>query len=178
MRHQALDELDEQILKMVVDNARIPFLEVARACNISGAAVHQRIHKLRDMGVLKGSKFIVDPESMGFETCAFIGIYLKNPEVFDEVAKEVAAIPEVVECHCTTGKYDMFIKVYARNNHHLMSIIHEKLQSIGVARTETLISFNQSFQRQIPITRNVDDEDVDNNKGYSSTVIEEMDSTL
>lgn len=175
MRHQALDELDEQILKMVVDNARIPFLEVARACNISGAAVHQRIHKLRDMGVLKGSKFVVDPENMGYETCAFIGMYLKDPDDFNDVEAELKKIPEVVECHCTTGKYDMFIKVYARNNFHLMSIIHDKLQPIGIARTETLISFNESFQRQIPINRNIEEED---GRNISDIVVEDIDNPI
>jgi Lrp/AsnC family transcriptional regulator for asnA, asnC and gidA len=159
MTHQPLDELDEQILNIVVDNARIPFLEVARTCNISGAAVHQRIRKLTDMGILKGSKYIVDPERLGYETCAFIGIYLKDPELFDDVVKALSKVPEVVECHYTTGKYDMFIKIYARNNHHLMKIIHDKLQGIGIARTETLISFIEGIHRQVPICKEEAEED-------------------
>jgi Lrp/AsnC family transcriptional regulator for asnA, asnC and gidA len=157
MGHQPLDELDEQILKIVINNARIPFLEVARACNISGAAVHQRIRKLTDMGIIKGSNYIVNPEKMGYETCAFIGIYLKDPELFDDVVAALSKIPEVVECHYTTGKYDMFIKMYARNNHHLMKIIHDKLQGIGIARTETLISFTEGLHRQVPILSELDD---------------------
>jgi len=162
MRHQPLDELDEKILKIVIDNARIPFLEVARACNISGAAVHQRVRKLNDIGILKGSKFIVDPEKLGYETCAFIGIYLQDHESFDDVVKELYKIPEVVECHFTTGKYDMFIKIYAHNNHHLMRIIHDKLQGKGIARTETLISFNEGFHRQVPIQIDFEDKEEDN----------------
>ena len=117
MGHHQLDALDEQILKLIAGNARIPFLEVARACNVSGAAIHQRIQKLTNLGILKGSGYVIDPEKIGYETCAYIGIYLKDPESFDSVTKALEAIPEVVECHFTTGKYDMFIKIYAKNNH-------------------------------------------------------------
>ena len=131
MGHHQLDALDEQILKLIAGNARIPFLEVARACNVSGAAIHQRIQKLTNLGILKGSEYVIDPEKIGYETCAYIGIYLRL-ESFDSVARALEAIPEVVECHFTTGKYDMFIKIYAKNNHHLLSIIHDKLQPSGV----------------------------------------------
>ena len=138
MGHHQLDALDEQILKLIAGNARIPFLEVARACNVSGAAIHQRIQKLTNLGILKGSEYVIDPEKIGYETCAYIGIYLKDPESFDSVTKALEAIPEVVECHFTTGKYDMFIKIYAKNNHHLLSIIHDKLQPLGLAQDELL----------------------------------------
>ena len=151
MGYHELDSLDEQILKMIASNARIPFLEVARACNVSGAAIHQRIQKLMNLGVLKGSEFILDPEKIGYETCAYIGLYLKEPEQFDEVVNALRNVPEVVECHYTTGQYDMFIKIYAKNNHHLLSIIHDKLQPLGLARTETLISFYEAIHRQMPI---------------------------
>ena len=159
MGHHQLDALDEQILKLIAGNARIPFLEVARACNVSGAAIHQRIQKLTNLGILKGSEYVIDPEKIGYETCAYIGIYLKDPESFDAVTKALEAIPEVVECHFTTGKYDMFIKLYARNNHHLLSIIHDKLQPLGLARTETLISFHEAIKRQMPIMVDIEDED-------------------
>lgn len=118
MGHHQLDSLDEQILRLIADNARIPFLEVARACNVSGAAIHQRIQKLTNLGILKGSEFIIDPEKIGYETCAYIGLYLRDPEQFDSVTEALKSIPEVVECHYTTGQYDMFIKIYAKNNHH------------------------------------------------------------
>ena len=151
MRHQPLDELDEQILKIVINNARIPFLEVARACNISGAAVHQRIRKLSDMGIIKGSNYIVDPEKMGYETCAFIGIYLKDPELFVDVVAALKKVPEVVECHYTTGKYAMFIKIYAKDNRHLLKLLLDKLATIpGVANTETFqLSLDEIFRRQL-----------------------------
>lgn len=151
MAHHQLDALDKKILKMIAADARVPFLEVARACNVSGAAIHQRVQKLTSLGVLKGSQFIVDPESVGFETCAYIGLYLKDPASFEDVTNALKNIPEIVECHYTTGQYDMFIKLYARNNHHLLSIIHDKLQPLNLARTETIISFNEAIQRQLPV---------------------------
>lgn len=146
-----LDNLDRQILSMISDDARIPFLEVARECGVSGAAIHQRIQKLTNMGVLKGSQFNINPERIGYQTCAFIGLNLKNPETFDEVVERLKDIPEVVECHYTTGNYDLFIKIYAHNNHHLLNIIHDKLQPLGLSRSESLISFHSAIDRELPL---------------------------
>ena len=151
MANPKLDNLDKQILRMIAKDARVAFLEVARACNVSGAAIHQRIQKLTNMGVLKGSEFIIDPEKIGYETCAFIGLNLKNPENFDQVVDELRKIPEVTECHYTTGNFDMFIKIYALNNHHLLTIIHDKLQPLGLSSSQTLISFHSAFEHQLPI---------------------------
>ena len=151
MARQTIDALDRKILKLIQNDARIPFLEVARTCNVSGAAIHQRIQKLTSMGILKGSEFIIDPEKIGFETCAYVGLYLKDPEKFDDVVEKVRQITEVTECHYTTGGYDMFIKIYARNNHHLLNIIHDKLQPLGLSRSETIVSFNAVIDRQLPI---------------------------
>lgn len=162
MAHHNLDSLDKKILKLIAEDARMPFLEVARVCNVSGAAIHQRIQKLSNQGVLKGSKFNIDPEKIGYETCAFIGINLKHPENFDEVVEKLKRIPEIVECHYTTGDYDMFMKIYALNNHHLLNIIHDNLQPLGLSRCETIISFNSAFCRQLPIIDTpVDDDDDD-----------------
>ncbi len=153
MANQKLDRLDRQILKLIAEDARIPFLEVARACNVSGAAIHQRIQKLTNMGILKGSHFLIDPEKIGYETCAFIGLNLRNPESFDEVVEKLKQMPEVVECHYTTGDYDLFIKIYAINNHHLLNFIHDRLQPLGLARSESLISFHAAIDRQLPISQ-------------------------
>ena len=161
MAHHNLDLLDKKILLLIAGDARIPFLEVARSCNVSGAAIHQRIQKLTNLGILKGSQFIVDPEKVGYETCAYIGLYLQNPAKFDDVVEELKKIPEVVECHYTTGGFDMFIKIYARNNHHLLNIIHDKLQPLGLSRSETVISFNAAINRQIPISELPVEEDFD-----------------
>ena len=165
MAHHNLDALDKKILRLIAQDARIAFLEVARACHVSGAAIHQRIQKLTTLGVLKGSQFIIDPEKIGYETCAYIGLYLKDPGDFDKVVEALKKIPEVVECHYTTGGFDMFIKIYALNNHHLLNIIHDKLQPLGLQRTETVISFNAAINRQLPIydipaDEVVDDEDL------------------
>ncbi|UKK51513.1 Lrp/AsnC ligand binding domain-containing protein [Prevotella sp. E13-17] len=162
MANQKLDRLDKQILKLISEDARIPFLEVARACNVSGAAIHQRIQKLTNMGILKGSQFVIDPEKVGYETCAFIGLNLKNPESFDEVVEKLKGMPEVVECHYTTGNYDLFIKVYALNNHHLLTFVHDKLQPLGLARSESLISFHSPIDRPLPIVDmiNAEEEEV------------------
>ena len=151
MGHYELDELDRKILGLIVNDARKPFLEVARECNVSGAAIHQRVQKLVKTGVIKGSAFIVDNNKIGYETCAYMGLYLQTPGQFPEVIEALEKIPEVVECHYTTGQYDLFIKIYAQNNLHLLNIIHHKLQPLGLARTETLISFKEGFKRNLPV---------------------------
>lgn len=159
MAHYKLDALDKKIIELVLKDARIPFLEVARACNVSGAAIHQRIQKLTNLGILKGSQYMVDPEKIGYETCAYIGLFLKDPERFDDVVEALKHIPEVVECHYTTGGFDMFIKIYAYNNHHLLTVIHDKLQPLGLSRSETIISFNEAIHRPISIIDNPNDDD-------------------
>ena len=151
MGQSVLDALDHQILQMVAENARVPFLEVARACNVSGAAIHQRVQKLTRMGVIKGTEYQFDPEKLGFCTCAYVGLYLKDPQSFDSVVEKLKTIPQVVECHYTTGAYDLFVKIYARNNHDLLTLIHDKMQPLGLARSETIISFKEAFSRQIPV---------------------------
>lgn len=150
-----LDSLDIRILKMLSDNARKPFLEIARECNVSGAAIHQRIAKLQHLGVIEGSETLINPASIGYETCAYMGFFLKDPSSFDKVVEELYKIPEVVECHFTTGQYDIFIKLFARNNDHLLHLIHERLQNLGLSRTESLISFKEVFRRQLPIDENI-----------------------
>ena len=154
MAYRSLDKLDRKILGLIAEDARIPFLEVARSCNVSGAAIHQRIQKLTNLGILLGSQFLIDPEKIGYETCAYIGLYLKNPEDFDRVVEALKKIPEVVECHITTGDYDLFIKIFARNNHHMMDIIHDKLQPLGLSRSKSLISFKTVIDRPLPIEEN------------------------
>jgi Lrp/AsnC family transcriptional regulator for asnA, asnC and gidA len=153
MGHHQLDKLDRKILELVAQNARIPFLEVARECNVSGAAIHQRMQKLMNIGVIKGSEFTIDTYKIGYQTCAFIGIVLKDLTVFRDVVERIKAIPEVVECHYATGKYAMFVKIYAKDNRHLLHIILEKLGSIdGVLSTETFqVSLDEIFKRQLSV---------------------------
>lgn len=147
-----IDTLDKKILQLITHNARIPYLEVARECKVSGAAIHQRVQRLINMGVIKGSEFIINPPSIGYHTCAFMGIFLKKASLFDKVVKQLEQIPQIVECHYTTGSYAIFIKIYARSNQHLKDILHNKLQAIdGIASTETIISLDETFKRQLPI---------------------------
>lgn len=146
-----IDELDKKILNLISCDARVPFLEVARKCKVSGAAIHQRMQKLHQMGIIKGSQFLFDPALVGNGTCAFIGILLRDPSDSDRVLAELMKIPEIVECHLTTGNYDMFIKIYTHDNAHLLSVIHEKLQPIGIQRSETMVSFSEPIHRQMPI---------------------------
>ncbi len=146
-----LDELDKKMLNLIAADARIPFLEIARKCNVSGAAIHQRMQKLQQMGIIKGSQYVFEPEKVGNGTCAFVGILLRDPSDSDRVLAGLMKIPEIVECHYTTGNYDMFVKIYAHDNAHLLSIIHDKLQPIGIQRSETMISFHEPIHRQMPI---------------------------
>ena len=179
MAHRSLDRLDKKILHLISEDARIPFLEVARACNVSGAAIHQRIQKLTNLGVIKGSQFVIDPERIGYETCAFIGLNLKNPEKFDDVVESLRQIPEIVECHYTTGEYDLFLKIYAYNNHHLMSVIHDKLMPLGLSRSESSISYNAVIDRALPIegmkVADVVLEDEDEGEKVADVVLEDED---
>ncbi len=150
--NQQIDHLDKKILSLITKNARIPFLEVARECKVSGAAIHQRIQRLMNMGVIKGSEFTINPTKIGFHTCAFMGIFLKKASLFTKVVDELKQIPQIVECHYTTGQYAIFIKIYARNNEDLKSMLHDRLQSItGISSTETIISLEETFKRQLPI---------------------------
>jgi Lrp/AsnC family transcriptional regulator for asnA, asnC and gidA len=148
-----IDSLDRKILTMICSNARVPYLEIARECGISGAAVHQRIQRLNRLGVVSGSKFVLDPKIMGYHTCAFMGIFLERAGMFKSVVEQLDKISEITECHYTTGNYSIFIKVYAYDNEHLKRIL-DKLQAIqGISRTETLVSLEQNINRQIPIYR-------------------------
>jgi len=147
-----IDSLDKKIIKLITQNARIPYLEVARECNVSGAAIHQRIQKLSNLGVITGSKFIIEPKKIGFKTCAYMGIFLEQASLYNIVLEELRKIPEITQCHFTTGNYSVFIKIFARDNEHLKSILTDKIQVIqGVARTETFISLEVGFNRSIPI---------------------------
>lgn len=152
MGHQ-IDRLDKKILQMISQNARIPFLEVARECNVSGAAIHQRVQKLMTLGIIKGSEFIIDTYKIGYQTCAYVGITIKDMSFFNQVVESLKSIPEIVECHSTTGKYTMLAKIYAKDNRHLMNIIVEKITPIeGIGNTETFImSLNEIFDRQLSV---------------------------
>ena len=149
---EKIDRLDKKILSILSKNARMPFKDVAAECNVSRAAIHQRVQHLTEDGVITGSKFDVDPKSLGFSTCTYVGITLEKGSMYKSVVEQLEHIPEIVECHFTTGPYTMLVKLYAKDNEQLMDLLNNKLQEIpGVVATETLISLEQSIKREIPI---------------------------
>lgn len=149
---EKIDKLDKKILSILSLNARIPFKDVAAECNVSRAAIHQRVQKLMDDGVITGSGFDVNPKALGYSTCTYVGITLERGSMYKEVVEQFRAIPEIVECHFTTGPYTMLVKLYVRDNEQLMDLLNNKLQGIhGVVSTETLISLEQSIKREIPV---------------------------
>jgi Lrp/AsnC family transcriptional regulator for asnA, asnC and gidA len=151
---EKIDRLDKQILEIITKNARTPFKDVAAECGVSRAAIHQRVQRLIDMGVIIGSGYHVHPKSLGYSTCTYVGINLEKGSMYKEVVSQLKEIPEIVECHFTTGSYTMLAKLYARDNEHLMELLNSKMQQIpGVVATETLISLEQSIKREIPILR-------------------------
>lgn len=149
---ERIDELDKKILQIIMRNARIPSKDVALQCGVSRAAVHQRIQRMIDTKVIMGSGYNVNPKALGYTTCTYIGIKLERGSMYRTVVPELEKIEEVVECHFTTGPYTMLIKLYARDNQHLMELLNDKIQHIaGVTATETLISLERSLGREIPV---------------------------
>jgi len=147
-----IDSLDKKILSILSKNARIPFKDIAEECGVSRAAIHQRVQRLLDENVLLGSGFDVNPKSLGYSTCTYVGITLERGNMYKDVVDRLKQIPEVVECHFTTGPYTMLIKLYAKDNEQLMYQLNGQLQGIpGVVATETLISLEQSIHRDIDV---------------------------
>ncbi|MBD5270302.1 MAG: Lrp/AsnC ligand binding domain-containing protein [Muribaculaceae bacterium] len=147
-----IDNLDKKILNIIMRNARIASKDVAQECGVSRAAIHQRIQRLVDMKVIVGSGYNVNPKKLGYNTCTYVGVRLEKGSLYRDVVKELENVHEVVECHFTTGPYSMLIKVFAQDNQHLMELLNDRIQHIpGVTETETLISLEQSMQRQIYI---------------------------
>lgn len=145
-----LDEIDRKILSFLVSNARMPFLEIARECNISGAAVHQRVKKMEANGVISGSRMVIKPAALGLNVCAFASVRLSEDNKYPEVIRALKHIPEIVECHFITGKAALFVKIYCFDNEHLMNILLNTIQKIPyVTSTDTMISLDQSFERGI-----------------------------
>lgn len=152
MSKTVLDAIDRKILKYLIKNARMPFLEIARECGISGAAIHQRIRKLSDAGVILGSRLEVNPKMLGFDVCAHVGIRLNDPLRLTDAVTELKKVPEIVECHFVTGSYNILAKLYCLNNEHLMRTLFDRILSInGVLTTQTFISLDEAFSRQVNV---------------------------
>ncbi|WP_423127568.1 Lrp/AsnC family transcriptional regulator [Gaoshiqia sp. Z1-71] len=147
-----LDQVDLHILEIITKNARIPFKDVAAEVGVSRAAVHQRVNRMIELNVITGSGYHIDPKKVDYKTCTYVGIFLEKGGFYEDVATKLREINEIVECHYTTGQYAIFVKVYARDNEHLKEILSEKVQKIpGVSSTETFISLEETFKRQVQI---------------------------
>ena len=149
---ERLDKLDRRILSIISNNARMPFKDVAEECGVSRAAVHQRVQRMIEMGVITGSGYRINPKSLGFRTCTYVGVRLEKASMYKDVLPHLYNIPEIVECHYTTGPYSLLIKLFAIDNYHLMDILNSTIQEIpGIVSTETLISLAEGFNRGIKI---------------------------
>lgn len=149
---EKIDKLDKKILDIISKNARIPFKDVAAECGVSRAAIHQRVQHMVELGIIVGSSYNVNPKTLGYCTCTYVGIKLEKGNMYKDVVAQLKKIPEIVECHFTTGPYSMLTKLYCRDNEHLMELLNNRIQEIaGVTSTDTLISLEQSIKREIPI---------------------------
>lgn len=145
-----IDKIDQKILSFLVKNARMPFLEIARECGVSGAAIHQRVKKMENLGIITGSRLLVKPKTLGLNVCAFVGVQLSQANQYAEVIDHLKNIPEIVECHFITGKHSLLLKMYCYDHEHLMKILIETIQNIpSIEQTETWVSLDQAIERQI-----------------------------
>ncbi|MCB9299061.1 MAG: Lrp/AsnC ligand binding domain-containing protein [Lewinellaceae bacterium] len=155
-----IDKLDKQILSILMRNAKQPYTDIAKQLFVSGGTIHVRMKKLEDAGVVKGYNLAVDYSKLGYDICAFLGIYLDKSSLYDDVAKELGKIPEVVAAHYTTGLYSIFAQIVCRDTKHLREVLHDKIQKIqGIQRTETFISLQESIERPIDIVGSEDMEE-------------------
>ena len=145
-----IDATDQKILSFLVKNARMPFLEIARECGISGAAIHQRIKKMEKNGIITGSRLLVKPQAIGLNVCAFVDVKLSQSNTYPQVVEALKKIPEIVECHFVTGNHALLLKLYCFDNDHLMDILINKMQNIpGIESTETWVSLDEAIERQV-----------------------------
>ena len=147
-----LDELDLQILDLLVKDCRTPYLEIARICHVSGGTIHVRMKKMEDMGIIKGSRIILNLPKLGYDVCCFVGIYVGKTSSFNAVFDQMSTINEVVELHLTTGNYSMFAKIVCTNISDLQDVLLNKINNItGIQRTDTFVSLSQPIDRNISL---------------------------
>ncbi len=145
-----IDQIDQKILSFLVKNARMPYLEIARECGVSGAAIHQRVKRLENAGVITGSRLLVKPQAIGLNVCAYISISLSESTKYAEVISHLKKIPEIVECHFVTGRHAILAKVYCLDNDHLMEVLLNTIQKIPyIQSTDTMISLDEPIERQV-----------------------------
>jgi Lrp/AsnC family transcriptional regulator for asnA, asnC and gidA len=151
-KYADIDQLDRRILAILMKDAVVPYTEIAKQLDVSAGTIHVRMKKMMEMGLVTGSQLTIDPTLVGYDICAFIGIFLEKGSVYENVKEQMKTIPEIVEMHYTTGVYSIFAKVLCRDTAHLRFVLNEKVQAIpGIQRTETFITLEQGFSRQINI---------------------------
>lgn len=147
-----LDELDLQILDLLIKDCRTPYLEIARICHVSGGTIHVRMKKMEDLGIIKGSRIILNLPKLGYDVCCYVGIYVDKTSSFNAVFDQMSTIKEVVELHLTTGNYSMFAKIVCTNISDLQDVLLNKINNIdGVQRTDTFLSLSQPIDRNISL---------------------------
>ncbi|MEO5593734.1 MAG: Lrp/AsnC ligand binding domain-containing protein [Chitinophagaceae bacterium] len=147
-----LDKLDLQIIQEMMENAGISYADLGKKLFVSGGTIHVRIKKLQDAGIVKGTRLNVDIKQLGYDVIAFIGIYLEKSSMYDFVAKELRSIPQIVRLNYTTGNYSMFAEIVCKDINQLRYVLHDELQKIkGIERTETFISLEESFVRNVHV---------------------------
>ncbi len=149
MEEFVLDELDYKILNLISNDTRISFLEVSRICNVSGAAVHQRVQKMMANNIITGSELKLNHNKIGYETCAYLSLRFSDRDNIDSITEQLHAIPEIVECHMIIGKYDLLVKIYAHNNAHLLDLINHKIKPLGLIMSDFIISCGEFFHKQM-----------------------------
>lgn len=147
-----IDNLDKEILKALMQDVQQPYTDIAKTLGVSGGTIHVRMRKLTEMGVVTGAELKVNPVALGYDICAFIGVFLEKGSEYREAVEQMRQVPEIIELHYTTGSYSMFVKMICRDTKHLREVLNEKIQVLpGVQRTETFISLEESISRQITI---------------------------
>lgn len=147
-----LDKLDYQIIQSMMENAEISYADLGKRLYVSGGTIHVRMKKLQELGVVKGNRLSVDTHLLGYNVIAFIGIFLEKSSLYDQVAEDLKLIPQVTRVNYTTGNYSMFAEIVCKDIPELKVVLHEKLQNIkGIERTETLISLEESFSRNVQV---------------------------
>ena len=151
-----LDKLDLQIIQAMMENAEVSYAELGKKLYVSGGTIHVRIKKLQEYNIVKGTRLNVDLKQLGYDITAFVGIYLEKSSLYDTVAKELMKIPEIIRLNYITGNYSMFIEVVCKDITQLRFVLHDELQKIkGIERTETFISLEESFNRNVLVAQSV-----------------------
>ena len=147
-----IDKLDLKIIQQLMQDASMSYAEMGKKLFVSAGTIHVRIKKMQESGIISGMKYQVDLKKMGYDVIAFIGIYLEKSSLYDTVARELHKIPEITRLNYTTGNYSMFAELVCKDIAQLRYVLHDQLQKIkGIERTETLISLEESFSRNVQV---------------------------